>query len=263
MPETAASGVATTSFIAYETATNPGFTIEPAPVRRAWMDEFPERAPYRCLPLSMANQAGWLVRSPFNFHVMWRGKRDVQSLQITCDDRLDPFETKLFGRAIQSHFGSGVMSVVLPWLFRTPPGIGLWVHGPANWPIDHVYPLEGLVETNWTHQTFTMNWKVMKRNSQIYFKKGDPLCALTPFPLDLLESLEPEIRSIESDPDLNARYTEAARERKSTLRKTATEGEVGFELHYMRGEVGDGARREDHRTKLKLGEFADNRPATG
>ncbi|MEC7290914.1 MAG: DUF6065 family protein, partial [Pseudomonadota bacterium] len=33
--------------------------IVPGRSNRDWMDAFPDRQPYRCLPLSMANSTGW------------------------------------------------------------------------------------------------------------------------------------------------------------------------------------------------------------
>ena len=41
-----------------------GWTLEPAPLQRDWMDQTVSRAAYRCLPMAMANQAGWLIRCP-------------------------------------------------------------------------------------------------------------------------------------------------------------------------------------------------------
>ncbi|MBZ0172278.1 MAG: DUF6065 family protein, partial [Phycisphaerales bacterium] len=189
-----AEGAESDSFIAYELWENPGFTIDPASPRRDWMDKFPHRVPYRCLPLNMANQAGWVVRSPINFNVTWNGKDDLGALKIDFTDKLPKDREAALRRHIKSNFGGGILTMAFPWLFRTPPGIGLWVHGPANEFTYNARALEGLVESDWAHAPFTMNWKIEKRNTAAYFRQGDTLCVLTPFPLDLLESLRPEIR---------------------------------------------------------------------
>jgi hypothetical protein len=38
-----------------------------------------------------------------------------------------------------SHFGSGILTWNVPYLFRTPPGYNLLVRGPANWPKDAAF----------------------------------------------------------------------------------------------------------------------------
>lgn len=253
----------TGKLIAFEFHHNPGFLLEPASPRRDWMDEFPFRAPYRCLPLVMANQGGWVIRTPIAFTVNWKGKPGLASLTIDYPEPFaDPFMQKSIERSISSHFGGGIFTINFPWLFRTDKGIGLWVHGPANEHRHNAYPLQGIVETDWAHSTFTMNWQITKRSTPVYFKKDDVLCVLTPFPLDLLESMQPEIRSISEEPELLKKLEAAAAERQETLRQyqPLMETDGRFELNYMRGETrDDGARAEGHRTNFKLHEFADRR----
>ena len=60
--------------IAYEVGPNPGYALEVAPKARPWMDAFPGRFAYRCLPMVMANQSGWIIRCPLNFSAKWNGK---------------------------------------------------------------------------------------------------------------------------------------------------------------------------------------------
>jgi len=43
--------------------------------------------------------------------------------------------------------------------------------GPPNWPKDGVYPLSGLVETDWLPFPFTMNWQ-MTRAGSVSFSAG-------------------------------------------------------------------------------------------
>lgn len=254
-----AEGVSENAFIAYQLWDNPGFTLEPASPRRDWMDQFPHRVPYRCLPLNMANQAGWVVRSPINFNVTWNGKHDLVGLKIDFTDKLPKDREAALRRHIKSNFGGGIVTFAFPWLFRTPPGIGLWVHGPANEFTYNARALEGLVESDWAHAPFTMNWKIEKRNTAAYFREGDALCVLTPFPLDLLEGLQPEIRPIGSNPELERRFEIAKEQRNETLRKAMEGQKQGFELNYMRGNDRDGGTWANHRTNFKLRPFEQNR----
>src|SRR5258708_6194749 len=53
-----------------------------APHDRAWMDQWHDKAPYRCLPLVIANQAGWLILNSTDFTVTWNGGHSQDSLRI-------------------------------------------------------------------------------------------------------------------------------------------------------------------------------------
>ena len=47
--------------------------IVPGKGQRDWMDAFPDRHPYRCLPLTMANSTGWEILCPFDVEIVWDG----------------------------------------------------------------------------------------------------------------------------------------------------------------------------------------------
>jgi len=165
--------------IAYELHQASDMPLSTAPVDRAWMDASHQRAPYRCLPLVIANQAGWLLPCPVAFSAYWDGGLGKENVQIAFDppagkSNLADLFTPIVVSAespnavshddarVSSHFGNGVITFAIPYLFRTPRGVNLWVKGPTNLIKDGVQPLEGIVETDWLTATFTMNWK-MKR----------------------------------------------------------------------------------------------------
>ena len=52
------------SFTAYELYPDQQYDLEPAPIQRDWMEKAHVRFPYRCLPLAIANQCGWILRRP-------------------------------------------------------------------------------------------------------------------------------------------------------------------------------------------------------
>jgi hypothetical protein len=76
------------------------------------------------------------------------------------------------------HCASGILTVSISYVFRTPPGYGMLVRG--------------LVETDWIESTFPMNWKITEPHRKAAFKKGDPLVFLQPYPL-------PKVRPLASD----------------------------------------------------------------
>lgn len=69
-----------------------------------------------------------------------------------------------------SHFGSGIITWNLPFIFRTPRGYGLLVTGPSNCARRGIAPLDGCVETDWLPNGFTMNWKLTEKDLPITFR---------------------------------------------------------------------------------------------
>ncbi len=234
---------------AYIVSDSRGWELKPAHGKREWMDQTPEKFAYRCLPLVMANQAGWVVTCPRSFSAVWNGKPDPDSSQIRFLDGKPPAD------GIKSHFGSGVITFSLPWLFRTDPGYGLWARGPTNAPKDNLFALDGIIETDWAPYTFTMNWKIIKPKTEVYFKAGDPICHLVPFPLELLESIEPEMHSIDQNPNLKREFFEFTARRSGNLLKLQQGEEGSWQMDYMKGNKPDGTPVSGHRKAFKLREF--------
>ena len=160
------------------------------------MDAAHLRHPYRCLPLNIANQNGWVLTCPTDVRCYWYGGPNPADLEVKFDGPPDP--------VVSSHFGSGVLTFSVPYLFRTPPGVNLWVKGPANWIKDGVQPLEGVVETDWASSTFTMNWKVTRVCEWVAFKAGDPIAMLVPIPRGLTEGMVPKLTPLDANPELKA-----------------------------------------------------------
>jgi hypothetical protein len=242
--------------IAYETAPSEGFELVPAPHGRGWMDATYDRSAYRCLPLLMANQAGWLILNPWNVRVKWDGGSNLGSVEIQRwegwqGERRPPAD-HLFP---MSHFGVGIVTWTLPFLFRTPDGYNLLVRGPANTVKDGIAPLEGIVETDWTPATFTMNWKITRPDTWIMFEQREPLCMIVPQRRGELEEFAPQIQPIESDPGLDAANAAwcASRDKFNEAFRAGTA--KGWERHYFQGGAPDGSVAADHQTRLHLQQF--------
>src|SRR5580692_10700224 len=88
--------------IAYELHTVVDTPLDIAPFNRDWMDDAHIRHPYRCLPLVIANQAGWILRSTSGFRAYWYGGPAKEDIEIRFDGAPD--------NRIVSHFGSGVIT---------------------------------------------------------------------------------------------------------------------------------------------------------
>lgn len=236
----------------------PDVEIVPADRRRGWIDAMPERWGNRCLPLLVANEAGWVLRNPLAFTATWSGKDHPESLTIEYEEAASSVP-----RLVRSHFGSGVLTWGIPFLFRTPGGFNLLARGPANEPKDGIAPLEGIVETDWAVATFTMNWKFTRPHHAVSFAVGEAFCMVVPQRRGELESFVPSLRSFAEDPETEAyarRWTEQRDEmqKRKFLATYSAEFEddwSAWEREYFQGRLPGGSRAPEHQTKLQLRKF--------
>ena len=105
-----------------------------------------------------------------------------------------------------SHFGSGILTFHVTCIFRTDPGVDLFVTGPVNRPKDAIAPLTGIIETDWSPYTFTMNWQFTRAAQRIYFEAGEPFCHVFPVARREIESLEPRIAKLSENPQLESEH---------------------------------------------------------
>jgi hypothetical protein len=160
-----------------------------------------------------------------------------------------------------SHFGYGILTWHIPYLFRTPPGYNLLVRGPSNWPKDGVTPLEGVVEADWAAATFTMNWKLTRPGALVTFDEGEPICMLLPQARGELEAFQPEIHSIAEEANAQHDYQEWSRSRARflvDLRRTDSETVAqSWQRHYFQGTSPSGRRAAEHQTRRPLRHFRE------
>ncbi|GGE99476.1 hypothetical protein GCM10011611_01340 [Aliidongia dinghuensis] len=238
--------------ICYPTSGAPPL-IRTAPVERDWMSATPEGFAYRCLPLNIANSHGWQILNPVGFAAFWTGGAGTDAV-ITSPSTSGTTPPAL------SHFGQGILTFHVTGLFRTEPGYDLWVGGPTNMFKDAIQPMSGVVETDWSPFTFTMNWKFTRANQPITFAEGEPFCCLFPIERGLVERVEPEFRSMAEDPEVLDAYTKWSADRAQFNKELQVPGSAAqaakWQKDYFRGvDTGFGTAPADHRTKLKLKEF--------
>jgi hypothetical protein len=231
--------------------------LQPAPRWRAWINEMDERWGNRCLPLLVANESGWVLLNPVRFEAVWNGEPAAKGVTIRFDE--DVAEPS----PIATHFGYGILTWSVPYLFRTPSGYNLLARGPANWPKDGVTALEGLVETDWAVATFTMNWKITRPDHPIVFEKDEPFCMVVPQKRGELESFAPAVRDLKEDPDLHdaARRWAQGRDQMQVQKFLANySGEFeqyrsAWEKNYFQGRTADGQVAPEHQTRIDLSDF--------
>jgi hypothetical protein len=235
---------------------HPGWAplIRAAPATRAWMSETPESFAYRCLPLNIANAHGWEMLSPCGFEAVWDGGAGTPAVTIQLEPGADS------QRGPVSLFGQGVITFHVEAIFRTPPGWDLWVGGPPNGMKDAIAPLTGIIETDWSPFTFTMNWRFTRPGQPVRFEAMEPFCFLFPVQRGSVEAFEPAFAPLAADPATAARFrawSEARDDFHTRMRreppKTAADR---WQKHYYRGvDVAGESLVPDHRTKLRLKAF--------
>jgi Family of unknown function (DUF6065) len=229
--------------------------ITPAPISRTWMRETRAGRPDRCLPMLIANQSGWELLNPCAFTAVWMGQADGMDVVIRPDKRDVDHLLPL------SHFGNGILTWNLPFLFRTPPGYNLLVRGPANYPKDGVCPLEGIVETDWASASFSMSWKLTRKLMPVRFEVDEPICMIVPQRRAELEEFTPELRRIEDDKELQRKHeifrgSRTPAKQVEQVERVAAGEQVEWQADYTRGRHTDGdTGTPDHQTRRHLRSF--------
>jgi hypothetical protein len=238
--------------------------IRPASSRRDWMGATADRFAYRCLPLSIANAHGWVIGCGGGFEAEWNGGDAPQDVRVfpSGDGEVEA----------RGHFGYGTLTIAPLAVFRTEPDHNLWITGPPNAFKDGIQPLSAVVESDWIPYHFTMNWKFTRPHHRIRFEKGEPYCFLFPIKRGLPEAMEPVLRDLDEDPEIN-RHVEYAnsmrffvekvnliRGMRETNAEIRNEKQLKFQKWYMQGHTPDGdVTFEAHQKSLQIADFQDAR----
>jgi len=215
--------------------------IQKASASRDWMDETYDKFANRCLPLLSANELGWVLSLPVSLSAYWDGSQAKDSVKVESD------EARPSSFAV-GHFGSGILTFHVGYLFETTIGHGLYVKGPTNLYKKHIYPIEGLVETDWLTFTFTMNWKFTEPNKRVTFKKGEPFCQIFPYPRDYVNKFDAIKKPMSGE--MKKHYDQFKDSRIQHNQKLYTPGTIEYEKNlwqknYFKGQYHDGTKCSD------------------
>lgn len=142
---------------------------------------------YFCLPLTMANQHGFILLAAYDFSVIWNGKEgqhDVKVFHETKDNSI---------QRISPHFGMGTFTVETPWVIRTPKGVNTLVINPPNYYIDGIIHMSACVETDNLRRNFAFNLKITRPHTLINIKKGTPIGYMLPYPRFFIDDYQIKI----------------------------------------------------------------------
>jgi hypothetical protein len=234
--------------------------IRPAEPTRPWMDASPEAFAYRCLPLNIANAHGWEILTPAGFWAYWRGGATTSDVIIRSDKDMPDASAPV------SLFGQATLTIHIQGLFRTPPGWSLLAGGSPNSAKEGIAPLTGIIETDWSPYTFTMNWRFLRRNHWVRFNAREPICFIQPTQRDSLERMNPKFVPLKDNPDAARQFAEWSQSRnafQAEVAKTQPSSGTGkWQKRYYRGlDMDDKPGVKDHTIKLRLKPFVAGTPA--
>jgi hypothetical protein len=236
-----------------------GFDVKivPAWLKRDWMDRTKFGFAYQCQPMTLANQSGWFVLAPHGAVAEWNGGLDPSDLKVQAMD------SPPMVHAV-SNVGSGIMTWTIPYIFRTPPGWNMLCRGPANYVKDGVCPLEGLVETDWSYASFSMNWK-LTRPGRVEFHAGEPVAMLVPQRRGDLEAFTPCTKDLAGNPELFEGYRKWITSRQEFL-AAQKNGDLEaikkkYQKDYFQGKTIDGVFFEGHQKKRAVVSFDGDPPS--
>lgn len=234
--------------------------LVPAHPLRDWMDAFPDRHAYRCLPLSIANTHGWEVLSPAKFEMEWNGGATAADITFRALDNFNRLD-----HLVVSNFTHGIVTFHTGYMFRTEPGWNLLASGPFNKPKDGIAPLTGVIETDWLPYPFTMNWH-FTRPGRVRWEKDEPFCMVFPVPQGALETVQPEIYDLDHNPQLKKEY-EAWRDLRNEFMAKFNAGDEqtlkqAWQRYYFLGKMAStGEQVPTHAHKIRLDPPLDRRGA--
>jgi hypothetical protein len=130
---------------------------------------------YYCLPLTVGNQYGFMIKSLRDFQIIWDGTENDAQIIFLNEDNQEK-------QTILNGFGSGIVTIQNRFAIKTPIGINIMTIQPPNMFIPGCVAMTGVIETDNIKRDFTFNIKMTIPNKAISVKKGDPLGAFIPIP---------------------------------------------------------------------------------
>jgi hypothetical protein len=225
-------------------------TLKKPEAKRDWFDKWF----YNCLPLTIGNQYGFILTCKQSFNVVWNGGNAREDIHITFIG--DPDTDN--GYEVKSHFGSGILTIMVPFVLRTPPGINLMTISPPNYITDNVTHMTGVVESDNIRMSFTFNLKIQRPNIVTHFAEGQPLAAFIPIPRYFADSFE-----IKNGKDLFSKdlyneeiqaFTDHLKQRKSNsleVENNLKDSRSVLEKDYLYGKDIYGNKFLDHQSAIK------------
>lgn len=130
-----------------------------------------------CLPLSMANSLGYILRSPSTFRVFWDGKEN-------SDAKIEIIENKKPTHKITTHSARGSFTIQYRFVFKTSDKHFTYIKGIPNIRTKFNV-MEALIESWWFEGTFGVVC-LLNQACDLVIKEGDPIAVVMLLPTENL-----------------------------------------------------------------------------
>jgi len=222
--------------------------IEPASIRREWMDKTYNKLAYMCTPLLDAMSDGWEVKLPQDVIVKWNGLSE--GLDGERQDNISIISGEFYGdiKIVSTDTGVGAVTFVLGLIAETDKDHYLKISGPPNYIFKDAEPLTGLLRSDrFMDHPLQVTWKINNPDKEILFPKGMPICFISIHKKNTTEFTEVEIREI--DENKGSKLLKYTKMRSSYFNKN---GPYSFPQFYKNGIDQDGQKDSEIIKKIKL-----------
>jgi hypothetical protein len=153
-----------------------------------------------CGPFTHANSAGFWIFPPVDIDIVWRGAREFEwellSPYTDADERLIRFladgmedvtldewlplegRTKFTWGLVEP----GVVQIWTGCVFQTPPGWGLHLRSPVNFPPRPLHVMEAMIEGDWLQYDIWLNLAFDRQDELVSLRRDawPPLAQIVP-----------------------------------------------------------------------------------
>lgn len=199
---------------------------------------------YFCLPLSIGNQHGFIIKAAYDFQVFWDGGKNPSNVIVqTAYD-------KQHLQKISSHFGMGTVTIQNRWQYRTSEGVNLLIFNPPNYYIDGIIHMTAMVETDNLRRDFTFNLKITRPNTWIEIKEGTPIGCVLPYPRHYFDNFKIKLAQDVISKDIIEEERRTANYAGIERSQIDSKYKGGNGYRYMNGEDIYGCPFKDHQKTL-------------
>lgn len=222
--------------------------IQPAEIKREWMDKTYKKLAYLCTPLVAAMSNGWEIKLPQDVVVRWNGISE--GIEGENPDNITILSGQFYNdiKIATAETGVGSVTFVFNLVAETDLDHYLIVSGPPNYMFKDAEPLTGLLRTDqFMEHSLQASWKLNTPNKDIIFPKGMPICFITIHKKNITEQTEVEIRQI--DEERKNRFKKYAKLRSDHFIKN---GPYSYPRFYKKGIDESGEKKQESLKKIIL-----------
>ena len=152
---------------------------------------------YYNVPFIMANQSGWVLKSPCDFTMEWNGENKSTDMLVHT--------TMQHAGIFYTGYGNGICSIRTGYVIQTPEEYGILLTAVPNYYKENIHFMTSLIESDWSYTPYYINMKMINLG-KVNIKRNEPLGFVTVVAHKQMESFELEVDTILSNPELFKKY---------------------------------------------------------